>query len=72
MFFIGCWFILLRPQVVLLKEDQIFTGLSSIQLNKMFPMLFKWIGLVFTSWGAFIIGNGIFIFFLGFFGIGNN
>jgi hypothetical protein len=51
----------LRPILVLLPEDQRFTGLSPDQLKALNAQLFIWIGLVFRSWGAFAIGLGIMV-----------
>lgn len=69
LFFMGIWFVLVRPKIVLLVEDQLFTRLSPSELKQMHPLLFQWIGLVFRSWGAFIIGSGTFMGFLGWYGI---
>jgi hypothetical protein len=57
----GVSFVLLRPLVVLLPEDQRFTGLTPDQLKTLSPQLFAWIGMVFRSWGAFAIGLGTMI-----------
>jgi hypothetical protein len=54
----GISFVALRPVVVLLPEDQRFTGLTPDQLKAINSQLFVWIGLVFRSWGAFAIGLG--------------
>lgn len=54
----GASFLLLRPLVVLLPEDQRFTALTPEQLRALSPQLFVWIGFVFRSWGAFAIGLG--------------
>jgi len=55
----GLAFITLRPLVVLLPEDQRFTGMTVEQLRTQSPALFTWIGLVFRSWGAFAVGLGV-------------
>jgi hypothetical protein len=65
----GIWFIIIRPTFVLLPEDESFTGVSTSDLQKTYPGLFSWIGLVFRSWGSFIVGGGVYIIFLGFFGL---
>lgn len=54
----GASFVLLRPLIVLLPEDQRFTALTPEQLKVLSPQLFVWIGFVFRSWGAFAIGLG--------------
>lgn len=58
---LGIAFVTIRPALVLLPEDQRFTGLSPEALQAMNPRLFTWIGLVFRSWGAFAIGLGVLI-----------
>jgi hypothetical protein len=55
----GSAFVFLRPVVVLLPEDQRYTGMTPEELRSLHPALFHWMGLVFTSWGAFAIGLGI-------------
>jgi len=55
----GVSFVLLRPLIVLLPEDQRFTGITPDQLKALNDQLFAWIGMVFRSWGAFAIGLGI-------------
>lgn len=55
----GASFVVLRPIIVLLPEDQRFTGLTPDQLKTLNAQLFVWIGLVFRSWGAFAMGLGI-------------
>ncbi|MBE4720066.1 hypothetical protein DAD99_18560 [Pseudarthrobacter sp. AB1] len=55
----GSAFVVLRPVVVLLPEDQRYTGMTPEELRSLHPALFHWMGLVFTSWGAFAIGLGI-------------
>ena len=57
----GASFVVLRPMIVLLPEDQRFTGLTPDQLKALNAQLFIWIGLVFRSWGAFAIGFGILV-----------
>ena len=57
----GVSFVLLRPIIVLLPEDQRFTGLTPDQLKALNAQLFIWIGFVFRSWGAFAIGLGILV-----------
>ena len=57
----GVSFVVLRPIIVLLPEDQRFTGLTPDQLKALNAQLFVWIGLVFRSWGAFAIGLGILV-----------
>src|SRR5262245_65753067 len=57
----GVTFVLLRPLIVLLPEDQRFTGLTPDQLRTLNAQLFAWIGLVFRSWGAFVFGLGCMI-----------
>ena len=57
----GASFVVLRPIIVLLPEDQRFTGLTPDQLKALNAQLFIWIGLVFRSWGAFAIGLGIMV-----------
>lgn len=57
----GVSFVVLRPIIVLLPEDQRFTGLTPDQLKAINAQLFVWIGFVFRSWGAFAIGLGILI-----------
>lgn len=57
----GVSFVLLRPIIVLLPEDQRFTGLTPEQLKAINAQLFVWIGFVFRSWGAFAIGLGILV-----------
>lgn len=57
----GLAFVMLRPNVVLLPEDQRYTGLTPEQLRVLDPELFSWIGMVFRSWGAFGIGLGVMI-----------
>jgi len=64
----GVAFVLLRPNVVLLPEDQRYTGLTPEQLRVLDPELFSWIGMVFRSWGAFAIGLGVMIAGLGAYG----
>lgn len=54
----GVAFVLFRPVVLLLPEDQRFTGMTSDQLKAFNSQLFVWIGMVFRSWGAFAIGLG--------------
>ena len=54
----GLSFVFLRPVIVLLPEDQRFTGITPDQLKAMNAQLFAWIGMVFRSWGAFAIGLG--------------
>ena len=54
----GVVFVLFRPFVLLLPEDQRFTGITSDQLKAFNSQLFVWIGMVFRSWGAFAIGLG--------------
>lgn len=54
----GIAFVFLRPIVVLLPEDQRYTGMTPEELRSLHPALFKWMGLVFTSWGGFAIGLG--------------
>jgi len=55
----GVSFVVLRPIIVLLPEDQRFTGLTPDQLKAINAQLFVWIGFVFRSWGAFAISLGI-------------
>lgn len=55
----GSAFVLLRPAVVLLPEDQRYTGMTPEELRSLHPALFDWMGMVFRSWGAFAIGLGI-------------
>ena len=57
----GASFVALRPIIVLLPEDQRFTGLTPDQLKALNAQLFIWIGLVFRSWGAFAMGLGILV-----------
>jgi len=57
----GLAFVFFRPGIILLPEDQRFTGLTPEQLIKLDPQLFSWIGMVFRSWGAFAIGLGLMI-----------
>lgn len=57
----GISFVVLRPIIVLLPEDQRFTGLTPDQLKALNAQLFIWIGFVFRSWGAFAIGLGILV-----------
>jgi hypothetical protein len=57
----GMSFVLLRPLIVLLPEDQRFTGMTPDQLKALNGQLFAWIGMVFRSWGAFAIGLGTMI-----------
>lgn len=57
----GLAFVLLRPSVILLPEDERYTGLTPEQLTTFNPQLFSWIGMVFRSWGAFGIGLGLMI-----------
>ena len=57
----GVSFVVLRPIIVLLPEDQRFTGLTPDQLKALNAQLFIWIGFVFRSWGAFAIGLGIMV-----------
>jgi hypothetical protein len=57
----GLSFVVLRPIIVLLPEDQRFTGLTPDQLKALNAQLFIWIGFVFRSWGAFAIGFGILV-----------
>lgn len=57
----GVSFVLLRPLIVLLPEDQRFTGITPEQLKALNGQLFVWIGMVFRSWGAFAIGLGTMI-----------
>jgi hypothetical protein len=57
----GASFVVLRPIMVLLPEDQRFTGLTPDQLKAINAQLFVWIGLVFRSWGAFAMGLGILV-----------
>ena len=57
----GVSFVLLRPLIVLLPEDQRFTGMTPDQLKALNGQLFAWIGMVFRSWGAFAIGLGTMI-----------
>ena len=64
----GLAFVLLRPSVILLPEDQRYTGLTPEQLVEFDPQLFSWIGMVFRSWGAFGIGLGLMIAGVGAFG----
>jgi hypothetical protein len=54
----GVSFVVLRPLIVLLPEDQRFIGLTPDQLKALSGQLFAWIGMVFRSWGAFAIGLG--------------
>jgi hypothetical protein len=54
----GLAFVGLRPRIVLLPEDQRYTGLTPDQLRALEPRLFAWMGMVFRSWGAFAIGLG--------------
>jgi hypothetical protein len=54
----GVSFVFLRPLIVLLPEDQRFTGITPDQLKALNDQLFAWIGMVFRSWGAFAIGLG--------------
>ena len=54
----GVAFVIFRPSVLLLAEDQRFTGITSGQLKAFNSQLFVWIGMVFRSWGAFAIGLG--------------
>lgn len=54
----GLIFVFARPLIVLLPEDQRFTGLTPDQLRAINPQLFTWMGMVFRSWGAFAIGLG--------------
>ena len=54
----GLAFVGLRPRIVLLPEDQRYTGLTPDQLRALEPQLFAWMGMVFRSWGAFAIGLG--------------
>lgn len=54
----GVSFVVLRPMIVLLPEDQRFTGMTPDQLKAMNTQLFAWIGMVFRSWGGFAIGLG--------------
>ena len=58
---IGASFVVLRPIIVLLPEDQRFTGLTPDQLKAFNAQLFVWIGFVFRSWGAFAMGLGILV-----------
>jgi hypothetical protein len=60
----GVSFVLLRPLVVLLPEDQRFTGLTPDQFQALNPRLFTWMGMVFRSWGAFAIGLGALMVFV--------
>lgn len=57
----GLAFVLLRPSIVLLPEDQRYTGLSPEELRVLNAQLFSWMGMVFRSWGAFAIGLGTMI-----------
>ena len=57
----GVSFVVLRPLILLLPEDQRFTGLTPDQLKALNAQLFIWIGFVFRSWGAFAIGLGILV-----------
>ena len=57
----GVSFVALRPLIVLLPEDQRFTGITPDQLKALNSHLFVWIGMVFRSWGAFAIGLGTLI-----------
>jgi hypothetical protein len=57
----GVAFIFLRPNFILLPEDQSFTGLSPEELRRINPALFAWIGMVFRSWGGFATGLGVII-----------
>lgn len=50
----GIYFLLLRPP--LLPEDVRFTGLDPRSLD---PRLLSWLGIVFRTWGGFMVGFGI-------------
>jgi hypothetical protein len=54
----GMAFVGIRPRILLLPEDQRYTGLTPDQLRALEPQLFAWMGMVFRSWGAFAIGLG--------------
>ncbi len=59
--FLGLHFIFIRPTFVFFPEDSRFTQLSAEQLQTYNSNLFNWIGLVFRSWGAFVISTGVFV-----------
>ena len=57
----GLHFIFIRPNFVFFPEDARFTHLSSEQLQAYNSNLFTWMGLVFRSWGAFVLSTGVLI-----------
>lgn len=58
---LGAFLLLVRPGFVLLPEDVRFTRITPDQLRAAHDPLFDWIGLVFRSWGAFVMGFGILV-----------
>ena len=54
---IGIYFIFIRPP--LLPEDLRYMGTSSERLLAATPKLVRWLGLVFTVLGGYIVGAGV-------------
>ena len=55
---LGAFLLLVRPGFVLLPEDVSFARITADQLRSSHGPLFEWMGLVFRSWGAFVMGFG--------------
>ncbi len=54
---LGVYFAVLRPP--LLPEDARFMGASTAQIREMLPGLERWLRLVFTVMGGFMVGSGL-------------
>ncbi len=59
---LGLSTLLYEPSSIILAQElgmKEFTGLAPEELRTLNPNLFPWIGFVFKSWSAFIIGSSI-------------
>lgn len=69
LFGMALYFLFIRPVFVLLPEDGRLTGFSGETLKAQYPEMFRWIGYVFRSWGAFILGSSIMVMSLSYNGL---
>jgi hypothetical protein len=58
---LGAYLLLVRPGFVLLPEDVRFARITPDELRATHGPLFDWMGLVFRSWGAFMMGFGLLV-----------
>jgi hypothetical protein len=59
---LGLYFIVLRPP--LLPEDPRFIGATLAQLREAAPGLERWLHIVFTVLGGYMVGSGVLTLFL--------